>query len=140
MQVDRAAANGASAGHRYAGHATTCDQRPEDERTGAHGLDDLVLGDRIGECLAANRGAMLRASIAKFDFGAHGGKQLTLRLDVLHLGDVFQRDFIFRQDGSRHARKCGVLSSGNTDCANERVAAAYNEFIHKDCLTPEQLV
>ena len=49
MQVDGAAADGASSGHGDAGDAGARDKRAEDQRTGAHGLDDFVFGDRVGE-------------------------------------------------------------------------------------------
>ena len=49
VEVDGAAADGAAAGHGDAGDAGAGDERAEDERAGAHGLDDLVLGDGVGE-------------------------------------------------------------------------------------------
>ena len=42
VQVDGTAADGAAAGHGDARHAGTGDERAEDERAGAHGLDDFV--------------------------------------------------------------------------------------------------
>ena len=58
VQVDGAAADGAAAGHGDAGHAGAGDERAEDERAGAHGLDDLVLGDGIGEGAAIDGDAV----------------------------------------------------------------------------------
>src|SRR5271168_4851255 len=65
MQVDGAAANGAASGHSDARHAAACDQRTENEGAGAHGFDDFVLGDGVGESLATDGGAVLCASVAK---------------------------------------------------------------------------
>jgi hypothetical protein len=53
VQVDGTAADGAAAGHGDAGDAGAGDERAEDQRAGAHGLDDLVLGDGVGEDGAA---------------------------------------------------------------------------------------
>jgi hypothetical protein len=58
---------------------------------------------------AANRGAVMGASVAEFDFGAHGGKQLARGLDVAHLRNVFQDDRFVGEQGRGHARECGVL-------------------------------
>ena len=37
-------------------------------------------------------GAVLGASVAEFDFGAHGGEQVARGLDVAHLRNVFEDD------------------------------------------------
>ena len=53
VEVDGAAADGAAAGHGDAGDAGARDERAENERASAHGLDDLVLRDGVGEHAAA---------------------------------------------------------------------------------------
>src|SRR5262249_12386525 len=48
-EVNGTAADSAAAGHGDSGHAGSCDKGTEDERAGAHGLDDLVFGNGIRE-------------------------------------------------------------------------------------------
>ena len=64
VEVDGAAADGAASGHGDAGDAGAGDERAEDEGAGAHGLDDLVLGDGVGEDAALDAGAVLGAAVA----------------------------------------------------------------------------
>src|SRR6185437_3932157 len=109
VEVDGAVADGAAAGHGYAGHAGARDERAEHEGAGAHGLDDLVLGDGVGEHAALDAGAVLGAAVAELDLGAHGGEQLALGLDVTDLRDVFEDDLVFSEDGGGHAGERGVL-------------------------------
>src|SRR4029077_6593581 len=89
MQIDGARTDGASAGQRDASAATARYERSEDERRGSHGLDQFIRRFRSGERARANSGPMLGASVAEFDFGAHGGEELACGLDVAHLRDVF---------------------------------------------------
>ncbi len=76
------------------------------------------------------RGAVLSAAIAELDLGAHADEQLALSLDVANLRDVFEDDFALGKDGGGHAGKRGVLSSGDLDGAEKRVAAAYYKLVH----------
>ena len=130
VEVDGAAADGAAAGHGDAGDAGARDERAEDERAGAHGLDDLVLGDGVGEDAALDAGAVLGAAVAELDLGAHAGEELALGLDVADLGDVFEDDLVFGEDGGGHAGEGGVFGSGDFDGAEKRVAAAYYKLVH----------
>jgi len=130
VQVNGTATDGAASRHGYAGDAGACDQWAEDQRTGAHGLDDLVFGDRIREDAALDAGAMLSAAVAEFYFCSHAGEKLALGLDVTDLGDVFEDDLVFGEDGGCHAWERGVFGSGDLDGAEERVAAAYYKLIH----------
>ena len=130
VEVDGTAADGASARHGDAGDACAGDERAEDEGAGAHGLHDLVLGDRIGEDGAADVRPMLGASVAEFDLGPHADEQLALGFDVLHLGDVLQDDFVLGEDGGGHAGERGVLRARDFDRAEKRVAAAYYKLVH----------
>ena len=131
VQVDGTAADGAAAGHGDARHAGAGDERAEHERTGAHGLDDLVLGDGVGEGAAADGGAVLGARRSRLDLRAHGGEQLALGLDVADLGNVFEDDLVFGEDGGGHAGQRRVLCAGDADGADQRIAAANDEFIHR---------
>jgi len=134
VEVDGTSTDGAASGHGNASDAGACDQRSQHQRRGAHGLDDFVFGDRVGEHGALDRGAMLRAAVAEFDFGAHGLEQLALGFDVLDLRDVFEDDFVLGEDGRSHAGERGVLCAGNFDCAEQRVSASDDELIHRASL------
>ena len=113
VEVDRAAADGTAAWHGYAGDAGAGDEWAEDEGAGAHGLDDLVFRDRVGEDGALDAGAVLGSAVAQLDFGAHAGEELALGLDVTDLGDVFEDDLVFGEDGGGHAGEGGVFCSGD---------------------------
>ena len=132
VQIDRPRADGAPAGQRDAGASAAGHQRPQDERGGAHRLDQFIRGLGSGESARADRGAVMGASVAEFDFGAHGGQQLARGLDVAHLRDVFENDRLIGEQGSRHARQCGILRAADADCAEQRIATADHELIHTD--------
>ena len=102
VKVNGSAPDGASSGHGDAGHACTRYQRSKDEGTGAHRLDDFVLGFGIGEGAEVDPGAVVCVSSAEFDFGAHGHQEFALGFDVADLRDVFEGDFFLGQDGSGH--------------------------------------
>ncbi len=137
VEVDGASADGAAAGHGDAGHAGAGDERAQDERGGAHGFDDFVLGDGVGEDGAPDVGAVLGAAVAELDFGAHRDEEFALGFDVLHLRDVFEDELVFGEDGGGHAGERGVFGSGNFDGAEKGIAAAYNKLIHVTSLGRE---
>ena len=130
VQVDGAATAGAASGPGDAGDAGAGDERAEDKRAGAHGLDDLVLGDGVGEDGALDVGAVLSAAVTEFDLGAHAGEELALGLDVADLRDVFEDDLVFGEDGGSHAGEGGVLGSGDFDGAEKGIAATYYKLVH----------
>ena len=130
VEIDGARADCASAGQRDASAATARDQRSEDERRGSHGLDQFIRRFRSGERACANGGPMLGASVAEFNFGAHGGEELARGLDVAHLRNVFENHRFVGEQGRRHARERGVLRATDSDGAEQRVAAADYELIH----------
>ena len=72
------------------------DQRAEHQGRRTHGLDQFVGSFGIHQVAAADGGAMLRATVAELDLGAHGSQQLALGLDVANLRNVFQDDRLFR--------------------------------------------
>ena len=74
---------------------------------------------------------MLRAAISELNLSAHGDQQLALRFDVADLGNVFENDFIFGEDGGGHAGKGGVLGAGDADRTEQRIAAANDKLIHE---------
>ena len=132
MQVDGTAANGASAGHGNAGHAGAGDERAEHQGTGAHGFDDFVFGDGIGEIAATDAGAVVGRTGAQLHFSAHGGEQTAFRFNVAHLGDVFEGDFVFSKNGCGHAGERGVFGPGDSNGADEWIATANDELIHEE--------
>ncbi len=93
---------------------------PRTSELRAHGLDDLVLRDGVGEDAALDAGAVLGAAVAELDLGAHGGEELALGLDVADLRDVFEDDFAFCEDGGGHAGERGVFCAGDFEGAEER--------------------
>ena len=137
VQIDGSAADGASARHGHTRHSRARNQRTKHQRAGAHGLHNFVLGFGVGENLAADLGAVLRAAVAQLHLGAHGGQQAALGFNVAHLRNVFQRDFVLGKDGRGHAGKCRVLRARNANSADQRIAAANDEFIHEAYSTPE---
>ena len=104
-------------------------QRTENERRGAHGLDQFVGG--LGRCqiATADRGAMLGTTVAEFDLGTHRS-QLARRLYIAHLRNVFQDDGFVGQNGGSHGRQGGILGPADANCPQQRIAAADHEFIH----------
>jgi hypothetical protein len=131
MQIDGAAADGATTGHGDAGHSSAGDERAQDEGTCAHGFDNFVFGLRAGEGAEVDTGDVVGGAGAQFDFCAHGGKEFALGLDVADLGNVFERDFVFSQDGGCHAGKCGVLCARDANCSNQRISTANDELVHE---------
>ncbi len=130
MQIDGPAAYGASAGHGHARHSRAGNQRTQHQRTGAHRLDNLVFGDGVGERAATDLDAIwLR--VVNPDFSAHRREQLALGVDVPHLGKVFQRDLVLGQNRRRHAGQSRVLGARDANRPDERIAAAYDKFIHE---------
>ena len=107
VQIDGAAADGAAAGQRDAGAAAAGDQRAEHQRGGAHGLDQFVGGFGTGEIRAVDGGAVLGASVAEFDLGAHGGEQVARGLNVADLGNVFEDDRLVGEQSGGHAGERG---------------------------------
>jgi hypothetical protein len=130
VKVDGTTADGAPPGHGNTSDAGACDERAEDERARTHGLDDFILGDGVGENAAFDAGAVLGTAVTQLDLGPHAGEKLALGLDVTDLGDVFEDDLVFGEDGGSHAGEGGVFGSGDFDGAEERVAAAYYELVH----------
>ena len=113
MQVDGAVADGATARQGNAGEPTAGYQRTQHQGRCAHGLDDFVLGGRIGEHAATDGRAVLRTAIAQLDLGAHGDQELALGLDVADLGDILQHHFVFGENRRSHAGKRGIFGAAH---------------------------
>ncbi len=132
MQIDGTGANGAAAGNGDARESYARDQRPQHERRGAHGFDQLVAGLRIGaEIGGADGGAVLGASVAEFDLGAHGGQQSALGFNVAHLGNVFENDGFRGEQRGRHGGQRGVFGAADSYGAQQRIAAANYKLVHE---------
>ena len=131
VQIDGARANGAAAGQGHASRLHPREQRPQHQRGGTHGLDQLVRSFGIYQIAAADGGAMLRAPVAEFDLGAHRRQQLALGLNVPHLRNVFQDDGLFGEQSRGHRRQRGVLRTANAHGAQQRIAAANDKLVHQ---------
>src|SRR5450755_969626 len=111
MKIDRASSDGAATRQRDARGLHTRNQRSQYQSGGPHGFHQVVRSFSIDEIAARNGGAVLGASIAEFDFRAHGGKQVALGDDVADLGSIFENDrFIGEQSGS-HGGEGGILGA-----------------------------
>ena len=131
VQIDGTRADGAASGQRHARLAHASDQRTQDQRGSPHGLDQLVGRFGIHQIAAADGGAMLRAAIAQFDFGAHRRQQLALGLDVAHLRNVFQDDRLVGQQSRGHRGQSGILRAADAHRAQQRIAAANYKLVHR---------
>ncbi len=109
---------------------------PEHQRGGAHGLDQFVFGFGVAEIAATDDGAVGGAAVAELDLRAHGDEQLALGLDVANVGDVFQDELVFGEEGGGHCRESRVFRSADAHCTDERIAAPHYELIHKAPLPP----
>ncbi len=134
VQVDGAGANGAAAGKRDAGVSAAGDERAEDQRGGAHGLDEFVGGFRGVELGAVDGGAVLGASVAEFDLGAHRGEKVARGLDVADLGNVFEDDGLVGEERGGHAGERGIFCAADADGAEEWLSAADYELVHEEVL------
>ena len=130
VQIDGTRADGAAAGQGDAGMSHARDQRSQHQGGGAHGLHQFVGGFGVDQIAAGDGGAMLGAAVAEFDFGAHGGQQVALGLDVADLGNVFQDDGLFGEQGGGHGGQRGVFCAADANRAEQRIAAANYELVH----------
>ena len=74
---------------------------------------------------------MLRAPVAKLDFGAHRRQQLALGLNVANLRNVFQDDGLFGKQGRSHRRQRGIFRTADAHGAQQRIAAANDKLVHQ---------
>ena len=135
VKIDRTRADGAAA--RQAKRAPVRSARPAAPAPAIEAricLDQFVGSFGTGQIAAADGGAMLRPSVAQFDFGAHGGQQLAGGFDVAHLRNIFQDDWLVGEQGSGHGRQSGILGAADANRAQQRIAAANDKFIHIEIL------
>src|ERR1035438_269450 len=131
VEIDGASSDGAAAGERDAGVATAGYERAEDQRGGTHGFDEFVGSLGSGECGAVDGGAVMSASVAELDFGAHGSEQVARGLNVADLRNVFEDNGLVGEQGGGHAGKRGILCAADADCAEQRLSAADDELVHE---------
>ena len=74
---------------------------------------------------------MLGASVAEFDFGAHGGQQVARGLNVAHLRNVFEDDRFVGEQRGGHAGKRGIFRAADAHGSKQRLAAADYKFVHE---------
>ena len=136
VEIDGTTADGATAGHGHARHSSASDERAKDERTGAHGFDDFVFSFGTGESAEIDAGDVVGCAGAQFDLRAHGDQELALCFDVADLGNIFERDFVFSEDGGGHAGEGRVFGARDVDRAVQRISAANDELVHEsvECL------
>ena len=65
---------------------------------------------------------MMSASVAQFNFSAHGDKQIALGLNVADVRDVFQDYGLVGQDSGSHGRQRGILGSTDADTSHQGIA------------------
>jgi hypothetical protein len=73
---------------------------------------------------------MLGTAVAELDLGAHGGQKIARGVNVAHLWNIFQDHGLISEERRCHAGKSGVFRAADADGAEERFAAADDEFIH----------
>src|SRR5579872_2105812 len=131
VQINRASPDSTPAGERNTGASAAGDQRSENQSGGTHRLDEFVGGFRRRQVLAVNGGAVMGASIAEFDIGAHRGEQVARGLNVADLRNVFENDRLIGEQGGGHAGKGGIFGAAHADSAEQRLSAADDELIHE---------
>ena len=73
---------------------------------------------------------MMRAAVAQLHIRTHGGKEPAFCLDIPHLGNVLEDDFVFSENGRGHAGQRRVLGARHANGAHQGIAAANYKFIH----------
>ena len=108
---------------------------PKHQRAGAHGLDDLVLGDRIGEHGALDRGAVLCSAVAQLDLRRPWNSSSLRSVSMSRTCGMFSRmtSSSVRMAAAMQGKR-GVLCAGDFDGAEQRVAAADDKLVHIDSL------
>jgi len=127
VQVDRARADGATAGQRDFRRAMPGQQRAKHQHRCAHGLDQFVRGDMAahGARIDLQVGAVLDD-----DAGTQFGQQAQRGLDVVQVGHVADRDRLVGQQGGAQDGQHGVLGARDGHLAVERDAAADDDLLH----------
>src|SRR5579883_1949694 len=131
VEIDGTGPDGTASGQGYAGTAATGNQRAEHERRGPHGFHQFVGGLRGCQVGGLDRSAVMGAPVAEFHLRSHGREQAAGRLDVAHLGDVFENDGLIGQQSGRHAGERRILGPADAHRPEQRRAAANDELVHR---------
>ena len=129
MQVDGTCTDGATAGERDVSFTGTRDDGAESKDGSAHGFDEIVRGDGVGEGFGFD-GVRGGREGRRGDVGRHEGEEFTHGDDVADLGDIVEGDGLAGEEGGSHERKGRVFRTGDFHPAVKRFAAANAEFIH----------
>ncbi|MCY1233808.1 hypothetical protein D9M72_463650 [compost metagenome] len=136
-QIDRARADGATTGQRYAGLAFTGEQRADHPEACAHlrhqlvrrgRIDDVAAGEMDGAGVAL---ALALAATVDGDVDAVVAEDADQLLDVGQMRHVFERQRVVGQKRRDHQRQGRVLGAGNRDDAVKLVAAYNPDAIHE---------
>ena len=125
--IDRAGANGATAGQRHAGFTAAGDQRAQHKDRGAHGLDQVIRRQRIVHAAAVEHEAG-RAIQRHSD--AHLRQQAQHGRDVVQVRQVGQVQRLGGQQRGAKDRQRGILGAGDGHFAIERRTAGDDQLIH----------
>ena len=114
MQIDRACADGASAGQADPCLAKSSEQRPEGEYARTHRFDEVI---RCLEYLYVLCGDLMRSQLGREDRSTEVFEQATLSYQVFDVRNVVQRYGLGRQQRGRQARKCRILRTADLNAA-----------------------
>jgi len=131
VKVDGTAADGAAAGSETRARPQRATSGPR-TRVEARMVLTSRRKLRAGEIFAVDGGAVMGASVTEFDLGSHGGEKIAGGLDVSYLRNVFEDDGFVGEQGGGHAGKRGIFCAADVDGAEQRLAAADDEFVHGD--------
>ena len=130
VQVDRALADDAAAGHRDAGAAQASDEGPEGADGRAHLAHEFIGGDvadLLGFYLPDARGDLLCARTER-------AENLSHKADVRKIRDVFDRAFLRCQKAGREDRQRRVLRSTGRNSALQRSVSLNAQYVHASML------
>ena len=124
--VHRPGADSAAARQRHAGLAGTCHQRAQHQNRGAHGLDQFVRCDRV----VKPGGVKPDGGPVTFDGNAHLFEQLQGSGHIFKRRNVFQHEWLRRQQARTQDREGRILGAGHGNFALERRSAGNYELMH----------
>ena len=136
VQVDRARADGAAAGHGHARLPAARQQRAQHPEARAHavdhlvgrgGVDDVARGEVEG---LAEVGGGIGALAVDGEVDAVVAQDARQRDDVGKVGNVLERQPLGREQAGDHQRQGGVLGAGDGERAGEALAADDADAIH----------
>ena len=79
-------------------------------------------------------GAVMRAAVAQFNFGAHGSEKVARGLNVANLRNIFQDHRLIGQQSGGHAGERGIFCAADVNSAEQRLPSPNDELIHREIL------